>query len=186
MVGIDEVGRGAWAGPLLVCAVRLRNPLAGLKDSKQLTKNKRRQLSETIKLNADIGYGWVSAQTIDRLGLSAATRLAVNLAIDDVAPAMDEEIIIDGNINYLPSLNAKAIIKADQKIAAVSAASIVAKVSRDEHMFRLTETLPDYGFDKHVGYGTSLHLEAIKQHGLSDQHRKSFKPCQLYLKRTSS
>ena len=180
MIGIDEVGRAAWAGPLLVCAVRLNKPVKGLKDSKQLSPKIRRQLAEQIKLSADIGYGWVSAQTIDDIGLAKAMRLATARALDAVSLKPREEIIIDGSVNYVPTLNARTIIKADQIIPVVSAASIVAKVARDAHMNFLAKQFPAYGFEKHVGYGTQAHAAALQIHGVSVHHRLSFKPCRRY------
>lgn len=166
---------------MLVCAVRLNKSVEGLKDSKCLSKSRRLYLSEQIKLNADIGYGWVSPRTIDELGLSSAIRLAVRMAVDDISPRLLEEIIIDGNVNYLPTLNARAVVRADQTIHAVSAASIMAKVARDKHMHQLAKELPVYGFEKHVGYGTAYHIAALGLYGLSDQHRLSFKPCRQFI-----
>jgi len=175
MIGIDEVGRGAWAGPLLVCAARLRADIAGLTDSKLLTAKKREYFSEIIINNADIGYGWVTAAELDVIGLSAALRLASRRAVDDIVPEVNEEIIIDGTVDFLPAYNVKTIIRADQIIPAVSAASIVAKVTRDAYMYQLTETYPNYGFGSHVGYGTAVHRQAIAKYGLCPEHRTSFK-----------
>jgi ribonuclease HII len=180
MVGIDEVGRGAWAGPLLVCAVRLHKPVIGLKDSKQLTPKRRNELAEQIKLCADIGYGWVSAKTIDDIGLAKALQLATDKALDEITLESQEEIIIDGTVNYAPTLNVKTIVKADQTVPAVSAASIVAKVARDAHMRFLAKQFPKYGFEKHVGYGTRAHTDALKLYGISIHHRTSFKPCKEF------
>lgn len=175
MIGIDEVGRGAWAGPLLVCAARLRSPVDGLTDSKLLSAKKREYFAEIIKKQADIGYGWVLASEIDDIGLSAALRLATARAITEIAPMASEEIIIDGTVNFAPSYNVKTIIKADLTVPAVSAASIVAKVARDAHMAELAKKYPNYSFEKHVGYGTVLHKAAIKEFGYTPEHRRSFK-----------
>jgi ribonuclease HII len=174
MIGIDEVGRGAWAGPLLVCAARLKKPIKGLKDSKQLTPKKRQELNVIICQNADLGYGWVDAATIDDIGLAAALILAATIALNDISPQINEEVIVDGFVNYVPDLNSKAVIKADQNIAAVSAASIAAKVARDEFLHNLDNLYPEYGFKQHVGYGTKQHKEAIEKQGLLPIHRKSF------------
>ncbi len=175
MIGIDEVGRGAWAGPLLVCAARLHADIPGLTDSKLVTPKKREQLSEQILANADIGFGWVTAQEIDTIGLGPALRLASKRAIAGVVPEPNEEIVIDGSVNFLPLLNSKTVVKADLHIAAVSAASIVAKVARDAYMAKLDQDLPRYAFASHVGYGTAKHRAAIAAHGLCAEHRKSFK-----------
>jgi ribonuclease HII len=175
MVGIDEVGRGAWAGPLLVCAARLNKPINGLKDSKLLSAKKREELREIILGVADIGYGWVSAKEIDDIGLSAALKLAATKALQDVNYKSGEELVIDGTVNFVPDLKATCMPKADNIVPACSAASIVAKVTRDKHMADLAKTYPNYGFEKHVGYGAKAHLEAIKKYGYCTEHRRSFR-----------
>jgi ribonuclease HII len=179
MIGIDEVGRGCWAGPLVAGAVILGEPIVGLKDSKKLSKKQREKLAIEIKLQAAaIGLGWVRPAELDEIGLTAAVRLAMRRALDQIEVEYDE-IIIDGNLNFFPdNPKAKAVIKADDSVPAVSAASIVAKVARDNYMAEITAKYPEYGFEKHVGYGTALHLERLKLHGVSDLHRLSFKPIQ--------
>lgn len=181
-VGIDEVGRGCWAGPLVAGAVILERPVAGLRDSKLLSKRQRQSLTVEIKQQAvAIGLGWVSPGEIDALGLTAAVRLAMRRAVAQITIAYDE-IIIDGNINFLmDNPKARAVIKADASVPAVSAASIVAKVARDAYMAEVAERYPAYGFDKHVGYGTALHRERLRLHGVSNQHRHSFKPVRTLL-----
>lgn len=175
MIGVDEVGRGAWAGPLLVCAARLRQPIQGLKDSKQLSAKRRQELSVLIMENADIGYGWVTATELDTVGLSAALRLATKRALKAIKPIVDEEIIIDGTVNFAPEYKVITIVKADQTVPEVSAASIVAKVARDMYMHTLAQKYPNYGFDFHVGYGTKQHTDAITKYGLCQEHRTSFR-----------
>lgn len=176
MIGIDEVGRGAWAGPLLVCAARLRNPVTGLRDSKKLTKKQRELLATQIKGQADIGFGWVSAAEIDDYGLAAALRLAAVRAMADISPRPNEPIIIDGTVNLLPdTYRVTTVVKADDSVPEVSAASIVAKVARDTYMVQLAQTYASYGFDAHVGYGTLRHRQAIIDNGLTPEHRKSFR-----------
>jgi len=175
MIGIDEVGRGAWAGPLLVCAARLHQPVGGLKDSKLLSAKKRQELSAQILLVADIGYGWVPAAELDSIGLAAAMRLATERAIIAIQPQQNEEIIIDGSVNFAPQFGATTLVKADQTVPAVSAASIVAKVARDAYMTKLDSSYPAYGFANHVGYGTAAHAKAIAKYGLCVEHRTSFK-----------
>jgi ribonuclease HII len=177
IVGMDEVGRGCWAGPLVAGAVILDVPIPGLTDSKQLSKKQRERLSVMIyEQAAAVGLGWVDAATIDDIGLTAATTLAMRRALELLAVPY-EQVIIDGNLNYLPDVPlATTMIKADALVPAVSAASIIAKVARDTYMTELAASLPDYGFELHVGYGTALHSERLKKFGVSAFHRKSFKP----------
>ncbi len=177
VVGIDEVGRGCWAGPLVAGAVILSKEIPGLKDSKLLSKKRRETLAELITINSNtIGIGWVDAIEIDKIGLTKATALAMQRALDKIKVGYDQ-IIIDGSLNYL-SANPKAtaLIKADNIVPCVSAASIIAKVARDDYMSAMALEYPNYGFEKHVGYGTKVHLEKLKLYGLSKLHRKSFRP----------
>lgn len=176
-VGIDEVGRGCWAGPVVAGAVILNSPIAGLKDSKKLTKKQREKLAVEIFDKAiAVGLGWVDPKTVDEIGLSAAVRQAMELALAEIDATYDE-IIVDGHLNFLAELSeSRAVVRADDTVPAVSAASIVAKVARDQYMSEISEHFPNYQFDKHVGYGTALHLEMLKTHGVSVLHRKSFKP----------
>lgn len=178
--GIDEVGRGSLAGPLVAASVILpqswRKPL---KDSKQLTPKNRQELSEFVLAKAlACGIGWVSNQEIDQIGLTNSLQLAYLRALE----AMDFEfsiIVIDGNVDYLKDYEvSQAIVSADQKVACVAAASIIAKVARDEFMREQAKIYQSYGFENNVGYGTSAHLEAIKKQGISSLHRNSF--CRKY------
>ena len=176
-VGIDEVGRGCWAGPVVAGAVLLSKPISGLRDSKKLTKRRRVELAPQIHKSAgSVGIGWVMPSEVDTIGLTAAVGLAMERALDQIDQEYDE-IIIDGSYNFMPS-NAKAstLVKADDLIAAVSAASIVAKVARDAYMAALEEKYPGYGFSLHVGYGTAAHRAALAKLGPTDQHRRSVKP----------
>ena len=177
LVGIDEAGRGCWAGPLVAAAVILDQPIEGLKDSKLLTRHRRQILATEIKTKARAwGLGWIQPWEVDELGLTKATRLAMGMAIQRV-PIPYQEIIIDGNFNYLANnKKSRAIIKADVTVPAVSAASILAKVARDEYMIAAAHKFPHYQFEKHVGYGTRLHLELIKRYGTCKLHRLSYKP----------
>lgn len=176
IIGVDEVGRGAWAGPLVVGAVLLGEPVEGLKDSKLLSKNQREKLAVLLNEKASfVGLGWVSASEVDDLGLTKATSLACGRALKG-AP-MCEKILIDGKINYLPNVDvAECIIDGDASVPAISAASIVAKVARDEFMAKQDQLYPGYGFASNVGYGTKSHREAIQAKGLTPIHRWSYKP----------
>ncbi len=176
ILGIDEVGRGAWAGPLVIGAVILGKPLRGLKDSKLLTAQRRLELAEEI-LNSAIfaALGWAEAEDIDAYGLSAAHVLACHRAVKNAPDC--RKIIIDGNSNYLPGYpNIVCVIKADQTVPAVSAASIIAKVARDNYMAGLHADFPLYNFLSNVGYGTKIHRETLMSQGPTLHHRRSFEP----------
>ncbi len=177
ILGIDEVGRGAWAGPMAVGAVVLGNAkIDGLADSKKLTTKKRQKLAREICEKArSIGIGWVSARTIDEIGLGPALKLAARKAAAQINCDYDE-IIIDGTIKLLDDPRVTTLAKADSLIQSVSAAAIVAKVARDNYMHRLHAVFPDYGFDGHVGYGTAKHAAALAKCGASPIHRASFAP----------
>lgn len=166
-VGIDEVGRGCWAGPLVAGAVILSRPMRGLRDSKQLTKARREVLAARIQKQAlSYGLGWVSAREIDELGLTLATTLAMRRALGSLTAGYDE-IIIDGNLNFLSdNPKARTMIKADDSVPVVSAASILAKVARDGYMADAANEYPEYGFTSHVGYGTKLHMERLMLYGV--------------------
>lgn len=188
ILGIDEVGRGVWAGPLVVGAVVLGDAqIDGLTDSKALSKKKREALDVEIRANAAaIGLGWVSADEIDNIGLSEALRVATKRAVQEVqaSGAPFHEIIIDGTINFLSDTPLGDYVttmkKADLLIASVSAASIVAKVARDAYMSEQDVHYPDYGFADHVGYGTAAHRQAIDRLGVTPLHRLSIAPLQKY------
>ncbi len=182
ILGLDEVGRGCWAGPLVAGAAILARPIPGLADSKQLSSRRRAELSTIILAQARaLGLGWVQPAEIDAIGLTAAVKLAMQRALEQISVDYDE-LIIDGNYNFFPNnARARAVIKADTNFPAVSAASILAKVARDNYMRQIASQYPDYGFDKHVGYGTALHLERLRKYGASKLHRKSFRPVRLIL-----
>jgi len=181
-VGIDEVGRGCWAGPVVAGAAVLHQPIKGLKDSKRLSKKQREKLA--LEINSDaatVGLGWVDAATVDRIGITEAVRLAMQRALDQICVKYDE-VIIDGHLNFLPeNSKTKAVIKADDTVPAVSAASIAAKVARDNYMAVIAPDYADYGFAQHVGYGTALHMERLQLYGISELHRRSFKPIKAML-----
>ena len=181
LVGIDEVGRGCWAGPVVAGAVILRRTIPGLKDSKQLTKLQREQLSERIYTEAlACGLGWVPPEELDSVGMTAAITLAMERALADLEIDNYTEVIIDGSYNFLRTNPlVRCLTKADTFMPAVSAASIIAKVARDRFMAEQAATFPEYGFEQHVGYGTAAHQAAIKLYGLTALHRRSFKPIRL-------
>ncbi len=198
ILGIDEVGRGPWAGPLVVGAVilgerflpdyRTQNPelekcWQNLTDSKKLTELRRQTLSDQILQNASAtGLGWVSSQELDQYGLSASLKLATRRAVKLVLKAQIsfDQIIIDGTVNFLQNTpladRVTTLKKADFLIKEVSAASVIAKVARDNYMKKLAELYPDYGFEKHVGYGTAFHKKALQDHGPCPEHRQTFRP----------
>lgn len=182
IVGIDEVGRGCWAGPLVAGAVILNEPIEGLKDSKKLSKKQREKLAAEIEKSATaIGLGWVDAATIDRVGITTAVKWAMEEALQQIKIDHDQ-VIIDGHLNFLPdNPKTQALIKADDTVQAVSAASIIAKVARDKYMADIAASNPHYGFERHVGYGTALHLKKLQTHGVSQLHRRSFKPIRILL-----
>ncbi|HEY4160701.1 MAG TPA: ribonuclease HII [Candidatus Saccharimonadales bacterium] len=187
-VGIDEVGRGCWAGPLVAGAVilsagfRLADCPVRLRDSKRLTRKQRELTAAWVYENARaIGLGWVQPAEVDAMGLTESVRLAMGRALAEIGMVYDE-VIIDGNINYFADdSRARALVKADDSVPAVSAASIVAKVARDAYMANLDERYAGYGFARHVGYGTAAHIAALKTLGVSDIHRRSYKPVRALL-----
>lgn len=191
ILGIDEVGRGPWAGPLVVGAVVLGGAIIeGLTDSKKLTKKQRERLDIEIRDKAaGFGLGWVEASVIDQIGLSKALVMATKQAVGQIT-ASYHEIIIDGTINFLADTSkgkyVKTLKKADLLIPSVSAASIVAKVARDNFMTLQDDIYPGYGFKNHVGYGTAAHIAAINELGVTPLHRLSFAPLKKYADSTNS
>lgn len=175
--GIDEVGRGPLAGPVVAAAVILNedHTILGLNDSKQLSAHKREELVKEIKQNARaIGIGEATAEEIDQLNIYQATKVAMQRAIDHLAIAPDC-LLIDAMVleNGLPQ---EKIIKGDARSVSIAAASIIAKVYRDEWMADYGEQYPAYGFAKNAGYGTKEHLQAIEEQGILPIHRKTFAP----------
>lgn len=184
IVGIDEVGRGPWAGPLVMGAVVLGCEIEGLTDSKKLSKKRREALSSEILQKASaVGLGWVNAREIDEIGLSRALEECCKRALAEIKVPY-HEIIIDGTVNFLKSTGKGRYVtlmkKADLLVPTVSAASIVAKVARDRFMEEQDILHPEYGFKSHVGYGTALHRAAIEKFGVTSLHRLSFAPLQKY------
>ena len=200
VLGIDEVGRGAWAGPLVVGACVLNGAkIKGLTDSKALSKKQREKLSAEIsKSSAIIGLGWVSNDELDEIGLSAALKLATRRAVKEVQIKCKKqnikfnEIIIDGTVNFLAGTPLEkytsTLKKADLLISSVSAAAICAKVARDNFMAELSKKpeLAPFGFESHAGYGTSKHRASLSEFGVSKIHRKSFKPIAEFLEKSKN
>jgi len=174
--GVDEAGRGPLAGPVCAAAVILPQGLIidGLNDSKKLTEAKRKQLYAEITAQA-IAYGiaFASVEEIETLNILGATYLAMNRAIAQLNPA-PQLALIDGNRNAGIELASRCIVKGDSRCASIAAASILAKVTRDRYMYEMAEKYPQYGFDKHKGYGTAAHYAALREYGPSEIHRMSF------------
>ena len=178
IAGVDEVGRGPLVGDVVTAAVILdpNQPIAGLTDSKKLSEKKRLALFPEIQQKALAwSIGRCSAQEIDQLNIFQATMLAMQRAVAGLAIQPDL-VLIDGNkVPTLP-MAAQAVVKGDLRVAQISAASIIAKVVRDQEMEALDKIYPQFGFAQHKGYPTKAHFAAIEQHGVIDQHRRSFAP----------
>ncbi len=171
LCGIDEAGRGCLAGPLVVAGVILQKSIMGLNDSKVLSEKKRELLYPQIVQNSQYKIIFTDNKIIDDIGLS----LAIKNSILEILKALNpSKTIMDGNTTFGIN-NIEAIIKADASVAQVSAASILAKVSRDRYMVEQDGIYPEYEFKRHKGYGTALHVRKIEKYGLSPIHRKSFK-----------
>lgn len=173
LCGIDEAGRGPLAGPLVVAGAIIDKPLEGLNDSKVLSEKKREALFDTIKENCHYHIVFTDAKTIDEKGLSACLKHSIQEIMQTLKDDCDT-FLMDGNTSFgITTLQHK--IKADATVPEVSAASILAKVSRDRYMVEIASQYPHYNFEKHKGYGTKAHVEKIKAHGRCEEHRKSFK-----------
>lgn len=181
IAGIDEAGRGPLAGPVVAGAFMIlpgfKMPRAlrkGLRDSKKLSPKKRLEFYRFFSSHPEVkwGIGIVSEKVIDRINILQATRLAMKKALLRLQKA--EAVIIDGNILIKSTLFQKAVVKGDEKVFSCAAASIMAKVTRDRIMVRYHKKYPEYGFDKHKGYGTALHMKNLRKHGPSVIHRRTF------------
>ncbi|WP_298775512.1 ribonuclease HII [uncultured Shewanella sp.] len=182
--GVDEVGRGPLIGNVVTAAVILdpSRPILGLNDSKKLTEKKREALFAEINEKAlSVSVGSASPVEIDELNILQATMLAMQRAVAGLS-IQPECVLVDGNRSPNFSVQSHAIIKGDGLIDAISAASIIAKVVRDREMAELALEYPEYGFEKHKGYPTKVHFEALARLGVLEQHRKSFRPVQAALK----
>lgn len=183
LAGVDEVGRGPLAGAVVAAAVILdpEKPISGLNDSKKITQKKRELLSSEIKSNALAwSLGRAEVEEIDELNILKASLLAMKRAVESLSiyPKM---VVVDGQ--YTPDIEHEkiAIIKGDSLVPAISAASIIAKVARDNEMIKFNDVYPGYGFDSHKGYPTKKHIEALEKLGITDIHRRSFSPVAKYL-----
>jgi len=175
--GVDEVGRGCLAGPVVSAAVVLKKDinLKLLKDSKKITFNKREEISKHIRNNSYYAIGIASVEEILNLNILQASLLSMKRAIErlSIRPGL---ILIDGNFAPKGLKNYKTIVNGDEKIKVISAASIVAKVYRDRFMIKLSEKFSNYAWERNFGYGTKAHLEGLKKFGITTHHRKGFKP----------
>ncbi len=171
LCGIDEAGRGPIAGPLVMAGVILQEPIEGLADSKKLSEKRREALYETITAQARFHTAVFSAQEIDDKGISACLKAGLEEIMRNLEAA---EYLFDGNSTFGVT-GLKTMVKADDSVEEVKAASIIAKVTRDRSMIDLDKTYPNYGLAQHKGYGTKDHVEAIKKQGFTPIHRKSFR-----------
>jgi ribonuclease HII len=178
MAGVDEAGRGPLAGPVVAAAVILddMNPIAGLNDSKKLTAARREKLFDDIRAKAlCCSIAQATVQEIDELNILQATLLAMRRAVLGLR-LKPSKVLVDGNRLPVLDVVAEAIVKGDALVPAISAASILAKVTRDRWCQELHLQYPHYGFDNHKGYGTAEHLQALRAHGACPEHRRSFSP----------
>lgn len=177
IAGVDEAGRGPLAGPVVAAAVILpkRMTIEGVDDSKLLSENRREKLYVDITAKAIcVGVGIVSHEVIDRVNIYQASILAMRKAVEDLDRSFDI-VLADGNSFKHETWRYKNIIDGDAKSVTIAAASVIAKVTRDRLMRKYHEQYPQYGFDRHKGYGTKFHLEAIREHGMCPIHRRSFR-----------
>ena len=185
VVGVDEVGRGAWAGPLVSAAVIMSQRIYKIRDSKLLTRKERLKLSYRVKRTCKIGIGRVAVWEFNKLGLSKSLLLSYERALKTLRRKIDF-LLVDGNQKLQSPTLAKffregtlayhSIIKGDMKCSSIAAASIIAKVERDRIMNRMSKIYKGYYFEKHKGYGTNLHQRQIKKHGICKIHRRHYSP----------
>ena len=180
--GVDEAGRGPLAGPVSAAAVILdpSRPIEGLADSKKLSEKQRDRLAPLIRARALAwAVAYAEVEEIDRLNILQATLLAMKRAVEALS-IQPQQVLVDGLYCPQTGIPSRAIVKGDSKVAAISAASILAKTARDELMLALHGRYPQYGFDAHKGYPTAAHLAALREHGVSVVHRKTFKPVRQF------
>ena len=181
VAGVDEVGRGPWAGPVLACALIFNNSddqhpiFSELDDSKKLSKTKREKLAQQLPSFAKIGIGCASVKEIDAFNILRATLVAMGRAIDNL-PERPDYILVDGNHLPKTNLEEQSVIRGDSRSYSIAAASIIAKVKRDKLMSELSLEFPGYGWETNAGYGTKMHQKALRRQGITKHHRKSFSP----------
>ena len=189
--GLDEAGRGPWAGPVVACALVFKNKnlrLPGVKDSKKLSAQKREELYQKIARAAHFGIGRAEAAEIDKFGLLKTTKLAYERALEELVEQMEKGeqknyplfLLIDGRDKFNLPHPAVSVIKGDEKVKIIACASIMAKVERDRIMREMAGIYPGYGFELHKGYGTALHQKALAERGICREHRKTYRPIQHY------
>lgn len=188
VLGVDEAGRGPLAGPVVVGAVLIENPkqvVENVRDSKKMTKKQREQaFVEIQEKSTAFGIGIVDAKEIDRVGIKEAVKEAMILAVSEVEKKIKKKvdyIISDGAVYLLDDHKMMSISRGDLNHYSIAAASVLAKVTRDMIMEEYSKKYPNYGFEKHMGYGTKMHLDAISKHGICDIHRKSYEPIKITL-----
>ncbi len=195
IIGVDEAGRGALAGPVVAVAVFMsetikekREIVGKIKDSKKLTDSQRRDIFEWLVNNVDYGVGVVLAREIDEIGIKASTEKVINLAVDELLKkkmlnSAKEEIklLVDGRDRFHFSCFSEDIIKGDERVPVISAASIIAKVIRDDYMIELDKKYPRFGFAEHKGYGAKKHYDLLNNGVYCEEHRKTYNPLRTWL-----
>lgn len=182
IAGLDEAGRGAWAGPVVAAAVvfPIGFFIPEVDDSKKLSPKVREKLFDQIKASCvSFGIGLVESQVIDQINILEASKQAMLIAVSQLSPQPDF-LLVDGNMTLNTPLKQKFLIDGDALSHSIAAASILAKVTRDHLMVDLAQSFPNYGFEKHKGYGTKFHQEALKNHGCLEIHRHSYRPIQVF------
>jgi ribonuclease HII len=176
-VGLDEAGRGAWAGPVVAAAVYINSDtnINGIDDSKKLSPVKREKLYDLIMANHVVGIGIANVKEIDELNILQATILAMKRSLENLAYSPDL-VLVDGNYNPNLGVKSEAIIGGDAKYESIAAASIIAKVTRDRILKKMSIEFPGYSWDKNFGYGTKDHIKGLDSLGVNEHHRKTYKP----------
>ena len=188
--GLDEAGRGPWAGPLIACAVILKrgSRVGDVRDSKKMTRMQREKVYKLLIKKTAYGIGCVTNEEIDDLGLSKCVNLVFNRALENLikkSGMVPDFLLIDGRDKLTFSYPFKTVVGGDDKIKTIACASVIAKVERDKIMGDFAKKYPHYGFDEHKGYGTPMHKKKIAERGICSIHRRSYEPIRIYLKKSS-